>query len=397
MMKKQEGFTLVELMMAMIIFLFAIMATSQVFTSLVRQFKQQTKITETNIEGVVGLEMFRRDIEKAGFGLPWDMNGATYSEAVNDAITAHNDTLFNDEAAEDPPRAFVSGNGSGALCAGGVCSDVLVVKATNVSLDPAAERWTHIVNRGGTNIRIPVWKDTADNVIFDKSLRPNPLDNTLTDRVIVVRPKLGDRRNVLVVDVGAFFTDFNPGNTDPPDFAAGYSPDADSFDAYMIYGIRTDADPRMPFNRADYYVRIPVTMPARCAQGTGVLYKATVNHPDGLLTEYPLLDCVADLQVAYRLDIDGDGFAETAADDISGMNAEEIRAQLREVRVFVLTHEGQKESTYTFSSFTCGADCLTVGDATVGSRDLNISGITDHLNYRWKLYTMIIKPHNMRL
>ena len=103
MMKKQEGFTLVELMVAMIIFLFAIMATSQVFTSLVRQFKQQTKITETNIEGVVGLEMFRRDIEKAGFGLPWDMNGATYSEAVNDPITAHNDTVYNDEAAEDPP------------------------------------------------------------------------------------------------------------------------------------------------------------------------------------------------------------------------------------------------------------------------------------------------------
>ncbi len=41
----------------------------------------------------------------------------------------------------------------------------------------------------------------------------------------------------------------------------------------------------------------------KCLRGvlldTGILYKGTVNHADGLLTELPLLDCVADMQVIF--------------------------------------------------------------------------------------------------
>ena len=48
-------------------------------------------------------------------------------------------------------------------------------------------------------------------------------------------------------------------------------------------------------------------MPQRCADNTGVLYKATVNHSDGLFSELALLDCVADMQVIYALDNNEDG------------------------------------------------------------------------------------------
>ena len=50
------GFTLVELLITMVVFVFVIAAASGVFTGLLTQFKQQSKIAETKIEGIVGLE-----------------------------------------------------------------------------------------------------------------------------------------------------------------------------------------------------------------------------------------------------------------------------------------------------------------------------------------------------
>ena len=83
--KKQDGFTLVELMITMVVFVMVITAASNIFSGLVNQFKQQSKIAETNIEGIVGLELLRYDIEQAGFGLPI-MNGVrTGSGRARDA------------------------------------------------------------------------------------------------------------------------------------------------------------------------------------------------------------------------------------------------------------------------------------------------------------------------
>ncbi len=77
----QKGFTLVELMVTMVIFLIVIVMAGNVFSILLGNFKQQSRMTESNIEGNVGLQMLRRDIEQAGYGLPWNLNGATYTEA----------------------------------------------------------------------------------------------------------------------------------------------------------------------------------------------------------------------------------------------------------------------------------------------------------------------------
>ncbi len=82
MIRREAGFTLIELLITMVIFILVIAAGSQIFTGLLTQFKQQSKIAETNIEGIVGLEILRQDIEHAGYGLPWVIpTGVTYSEA----------------------------------------------------------------------------------------------------------------------------------------------------------------------------------------------------------------------------------------------------------------------------------------------------------------------------
>ncbi|GBD99930.1 hypothetical protein BMS3Abin07_01977 [bacterium BMS3Abin07] len=396
MIRRQDGFTLVELMIAMAIFVFAIAATSQIFTGLLTQFKQQTKIAETNIEGVIGLEILRRDIEMAGFGLPFDLNGATYTEAVNDPNTNQNETGYND-AGTNPPRALVSGDGQGAGN-----SDVLVIKATNVAINNAAERWTYVSEKNGV-YTIPVWRDVNGTILSGENLRKNSSDSIHTDRVIAVQPVLGSRRRVLVSSGGIFFTQFNPSNADPPVIGSKFQPVVDSLETYMIYGVIVDVDPRMPFNRADYYVRVPLTPPARCAPGTGVLYKGVVVNKKGVsggnLTEYPLLNCVADMQVVYRLDTTADGNIDTSTGNIAALTAKQVRDQVKEVRVFMLVHEGQRDATFRFNNFipppTVCATCIRVGDAT-GGRDFDVSGITNYLNYRWKVYTMIVDPENLR-
>ncbi len=109
----------------------------------------------------------------------------------------------------------------------------------------------------------------------------------------------------------------------------------------------------MPFNRADYYVSTSVTRPGRCAPGTGILMKAVVNQLDGGFSgsSLPLLDCVADMQVVTYLDTDLNGQAETPSTGLSVAAgpgaAQTIRDQLKEVRVYILAHEGQRDTSYT--------------------------------------------------
>jgi hypothetical protein len=140
-------------------------------------------------------------------------------------------------------------------------------------------------------------------------------------------------------------------------------------------------------------------MPERCAPNTGVLVKAMMNHDaTGTYTYMPLLDCALDFQVVYGLDIDDDGDFEvgvggdTYSDDISALTEEDIREQVKLVRVYVLAHEGQIDTTYTYPSTTVDVG----GDVGMG-RTVNLSTAvgTTWDNYRWKLYTIVLRPLNL--
>ena len=170
----------------------------------------------------------------------------------------------------------------------------------------------------------------------------------------------------------------------------------------------------MPFNRADYFISSS-NVPQRCAKHTGVLEKAVVNQGGGGLSFLPLLDCVADMQVIYFLDMDGNGRPGTVsnADGTSTTtccqdqpsessypdvvpqtlnDASDIRNRVKEVRVYILTHEGQKDINYTYANRT-----ITVGEFGLGSTfDLQETMGTDWQHYRWKLYTLVVRPDNLR-
>ena len=380
MIRKQAGYSIVELIITMAIFVVTIVAASNIFVSLLSQFKQQSKIAETQIGGLVGMDLFRRDLEQAGFGLPWVIStDVIYNEgssATTGTIPAPN--LYND-ATTDPPRPFVSDDNVAGL--GG--SDYLVIKATSVSEDAAAMKWTHLVGTAGGGCDVKIW-GSADEDLVDG------------DYVISVIPTRGGTNQRILVNNGANFSaTFNQST-----FPAVYAPSTFN-DTFLVYGVNTGTALRMPFNRADYYIDGNATLPPRCAAGTGILVKTVISHTNGNRgAELPIMDCVADMQVVFSLDRNGDGTITYAGalTDTSGtdLTARQIREQVKEVRVYVLAHEGQKDITYTYPNTTLVIPA-TPDPASGAGRTFNFatSGITDWQHYRWKIYRLAVQPNNL--
>jgi prepilin-type N-terminal cleavage/methylation domain-containing protein len=350
MRRRESGFSLLELMIALAIVALVLAAASTFFVGVVKQYKVQSKITESNVEGVLGLELLRQDLESLGFGLPWN-NLPSYSEALSGVL--------NDDGAA--PRAVVSVDASTLGINNG--SDYLVIKSTRVGMDNAAGKWTTL--RAGPVTRN--WGTTEENLASG-------------DRVIVLSPggSTTDQRVLLTPVEGADF-----GNL------AAYDPD-DVFRTNIVYGIGSQ-ETRFPFNRADYYIadNSVYPTPRHCAPITGVLVKRVVRHSDGALDNaLPLLDCVADLQVVFGLDNNADREVDGWNLTMAGMTADQIRTQLVEVHVNILVQQGQRDDSYRYPNPTVYVGSPAIG----GGRYFDVSA---YPNYRWKVYNIVVKPKNL--
>jgi len=410
MFSREDGFSLTELLVAMSVFLFIIAAATGIFVPLIGQFKQQSTLAETNIEGTVGLELLRIDIEHAGYGLPWSFQGSNinFNEAFSSPAASYNDGSPGFSPA-NPPRAIIGGDsvnfaGANSLFNG---TDYLVIKSTVIGKSDTAQRWSYIT--AGGNPRTWGSDDLQDG-----------------EGVIVMRPKAGDTElKELIVGGGSFFTAYSP-----TAFPAAFSPSRPT-EGFLIYGVSPGIPLRMPFNRADYFVHRfdedgNDIVPRRCAQKTGVLEKVIVNNTldseGGKLTNYlTLLDCVADLQVAFGIDTTSppdriiDCYTNDPGTLLYPVNALNIRERVREVRVYILSQEGRYDIPYTLDLNAYNTDlapqigcptCIRVGEGnaspmncsgeTVLGRDFNLTSIPDWQHYRWKVYTLVVRPDNLR-
>jgi len=388
MIRRQAGFSLVELMITMVVFVFFIVAASQVFTGLLTQFKQQSKLAETNIEGVVGLEILRQDIEHAGYGLPW-YGLVAYSESNANPYS------FNDSPAA--PRAILSKNNATFSSPNDIFngSDYLVIKSVNVGGNDTCNKWTTL---SSASPYVRTWTPSGENLLN-------------SDRVIVLRPGSSDADGRTLVTSGTTFSITYNNVTSSP------WPPSDASETRIVYGVDPNSDLIMPFNRADYYISA-ANVPGRCASNTGVLMKGVVNNSTGsgggdITTFLPLLDCVADMEVIFGLDTNTNGTIGTYSDgdtvvswpvgspdetatvaDVTASfsTAANLRQRLMEVRVYILAQEGQRDVNYTYPT-----NPVTVGELGLGRNfDFNAHGITNWQNYRWKIYTIILKPMNLR-
>lgn len=418
-MNNNKGFTLIEMMVAMGLFVIVIMLTGTSFETILGQSSKLFRSEESNIEGMIGFEMLRHDLQQAGLGLytePAPAITTTKAEAASAPATTYNDYPDN-----HVPRAVVVGNNLGATAlgdatAGGIKAssilagtDYLVIKSTTVARNNTSQKWSHLVFTGG--IPAPnTWPSAAENY------------KTTSERFVLLRksfttpPRTSIEKNI-------------------PDDSHWFRLNAPAFDSYttqgssvfFTYGI-DDNDFRFPFNRADYFVARTNDgndMPLVCAPNTGILYKGNINQSDGKTTYLPLVDCVADMQVVLGWDIDLNGTVDTwsnadgtavtglgttsqvqsaisqprAANDNNNTNelsTLNIRNCLKVVKIYLIVQDGKKDRNYNSPS------TIQIGDTGEGSllKDGTTSPAVytlsnDMLSYRWKEYRIIVRPKNL--
>ena len=388
--RDDSGFSLLELIIYMALLGILMTMVFSSFTPVMRTSSQQWRIAKTKVETGVGLDLLRSDLEHAGFGLPWEFQaGVTPSPYFEPAPLADAPGAPN----ADPlnvPRAVISEDASAFSMNG---SDYLAIKALNVVLGDTSQKWG-LLGRA------------ADHSVSIQSLSDSAFVGT--DRVIVIRPEVSPGENrQLVMNGTDYFAHAIPADLTP--FAPPETPQDPNGLRYLLYGL-DDIDPRRPFNRTDYYINAPTAanpLPARCAPGTGTLVKATLNQADDNFTIMPIVDCVADFQVVYDLDTNGDGGADTIADasGLNGLTAQQIRDQVKSIRCYVLTHEGGVDPRYTQPlDPVTGLPTINVGEVAADGVtllagrpfDLNANIGPTWANYRWKVYGLAVTPRNLK-
>lgn len=384
-MRNKQGFTLVELIVVMAVFLVIIMVAAQTFQTIVTTASKYSKSEESNIEGVIGLEVLRHDVEQMGFGLFWGF--------LPGAVVSYQESSVANSATNDAPgvpRAMVARDNTEVFA-----SDLLGIKATTVGRTKASQRWTYIpfnnYSAATYESRPVIWKNN--------NLQP-------ADRVIAIRHNFNDPDDdhLLLNSGSSFHFNYNTTGSIHDDFL----PTKDQ-QISMVYGLET-SDPVMPFNRADYFISTSAqSVPPFCAPSTGVLYKAVVKHSDRLYEYLPIMDCVADMQIVLGWDASEGGKANNLSgySDVSGANAsgvatadvqawlsdpKSIREHLKLVKVYILAQEGKRDSNYSYPN-----PSIVVGDAFNGETSMTktYNFTADQRKYHWKLYRLVVRPKNL--
>jgi type II secretory pathway pseudopilin PulG len=425
-MNNNRGFTLLELIVTMGLFIVVIMITGKAFESILKITGRLTSSEESNIEGVVGLEMFRHDLQQIGYGLPNAFQAAPKYREANVASASSPANLLNDgkggsstSLPGDVPRALASLENLTAYATGNTYNiltgtDYLAIKAATVGRTKASQKWTFLSYTTAAAGKIPnQWSNPADNFAS-------------ADKVIVLNRTFsatGQVTNTMVYNTGdptIYWADYPTGTMND----TAFNPTEPGGVNYL-YGV-DDGSLGMPFNRADYFVARPsnaANVPTTCAPGTGILYKANVNHSDGSLTYYPLLDCVADMQLVFGWDVNGNGVIDESGaydsdpvkiplssssgatkSDIKAImeSPDDIRNKLKYVKVYVMAQEGRKDTNFTNKNSLVGNTLsIVVGDPGPNppsnanlTKGYNVATLTTNgwLNYRWKIYRIVVRP-----
>lgn len=409
-----KGFTLVEMLVVMAVFVVIIAIAGESFNSILKYSAKLVKSEESNIEGIVGLEMMRHDIQQAGFGLFTDASPVAYTaEAANTPESDYNDGTVG------PPRAIVTAqittagtvnaddNGTAVALKRIVGTDYLVVKATSIGRNAAAQKWTYL-RFSSPSVKPNVWNSNAENFANG-------------DKVVLLRRNVTktDSTSTLVQDTaGSAAQSYYFAYSDTA-FAAFSSANASMMSAYGV-NTSTGSNLRFPYNRADYFIGESSTnKPKVCSPSTnvGVLYKMLVNHDGGTFSAIPLLDCVADMQIVLGWDLMNgpvagtDGIIDTwsnangtvaaqydpSRDMASAAQVQAalldpalIRSSLKLIKVYILAQDGRRDPGYTAPATVVVGD---VGESAL-TKTYDLTG-ADMRNYRWKVYRIVTRPKNL--
>ena len=359
----RKGFSLIEVMVAIAILGFIMAMNSQLLERMVLGQRKQVVVVTNQFESSLGLEMLRSDVSNAGFGLADEFSStpSNYSEAGASPASTFNNTPGVPMAIQHSNNVAVSGYIQN--------SDYLIIRSPAVGMQSASGKWSNI-----TSTTVHFWNDIN-------------LDLTTSDYMIIIKPRTQAGGNSKLIVSGGVYAIKYPGQG--VDVDANFRPNASEGERFLAFGMGTTL-PTMPFNRADYYVGIPASANPNCAPNTGVLYKEVIGD-----AKYPLIDCVANMQVVFRLDTNMDGIPDQTVNSISGLSAYDIKLQVKEVSIYILAHEGMKDSS--FKSDISNPTAYLVGPTAALGTTVNLAGLDTSSadawkQYRWNTYKLVIKP-----
>ena len=431
---KAKGVTLIELLIVMAIFMVVIMISASVFENVTKISSSVTKSAQSQMEGIVGLEILRRDLNAAGYGLPWSFqtppDPAKYLESdlgADNPVKGVNADDFNDAPPNSSaglplpaiPRAVVLGTvpltqdpvykGTGKNSNPG--SDYLVIKSAVVAFNNSVGKWGYVRYSGNLTANksyLAKWNSPEDLVANEVVVtHTNTFSGaTQTPHVLAMQDPAHFSYKLTTKDATGHYVPAH----------ANYMPSGSLVDRFgtrvnnesmVAYAITSDDTIRMPFNRADYFVMRPTgtSMPPRCCPGTGILYKAviinTMTSSGGGRTLYPLLDCVGDMQVLFDMRDPVDPNSTMTVDTLATLTAEDIRTRLKGIRVYLLVQEGGKDKKYTYP-YTDTNNVIAVSDDRTPSlghtfrvSDMKSFFGSDWVHYRWKVYSVVGQPYNL--
>ena len=260
---RRRGFTLVELLVVMAIFLGVIMIASSAFERILGISGQQMKSAESNIQGIVGLEMLRYDLDHAGYGLPYRFDKTAVTVGYDEVTVATGNELL---ALGMDSSTFNAANHANILAvAAGTCTkevkdiaavsvgggpDYLVVRSSVAALNDTARKWAYVSYSS----------NGVDNLSHLKAWGKATEDFQANDRIVAIRSTYssnGTEDKVLLLDTTATppFQITLPATLALPT-GANFKPQ-DGSDEVVAYGVLNSAGTSllMPYNRTDFYVR----------------------------------------------------------------------------------------------------------------------------------------------
>ncbi len=350
-----KAFTLLELLLALLISILVMAGIFYSFNTVINSQIQQSKIAESDISSLMGLEIIRKDIELAGFALPWSIDpSVSYSEASSDSDFSPSPDFFND-APSSVPRPFVLADNLNTSARN---SDVLAIKSSVLNYESSVSQKYGIL----------YFDSSSSSWSFNRySL------NDLSD---------GDYYIILSFDRSLISSSTWYCSSLSCPLLSGLDVDL----AYLYAGL-SSVVPRMPFNRVDYYLKRPSSFPSYCSPNSYVLYRSLIKHSDGSRNEQPILDCVMDFQVSFGLDTNSDGFIDIWSSGLPS-DSSTLRNQVKQVKIFIIYQEGQYDPNFISSS------SYTLGDNDTGILSI-FTPTDDDVHYRWKILKLAVNPLNL--
>jgi len=159
-----------------------------------------------------------------------------------------------------------------------------------------------------------------------------------------------------------------------------------------------------------WYLKQPAAAVDYCLSGTYTLYRQTTSpsSSSGFQTPVPVLNCVADWDVVFGLDTDGDGNVDYWVDRLPytcGMTNDDIKQEVKLVKVYMLVQSSYiPDKTYDFCSIrnvdcddpnTCGNGYVLVDTLRDGSGNpvyvcLKHPSDANWRHYRWHVVDLTI-------